>query len=158
MNAAEIVADILEHHGVKGQKWGVQRFSKEARTARSAQRQTRRLAKADVRLEKTIASKRKSNQLKIQIHNSIGPVVQSKINQLNTKPVYAKAIREGTFKDPHHPVTKQYIKEYNKMYLDQTNDYLKGFSSASGKRVVRAELNSEDFLGFSLRIQGCFNS
>lgn len=131
----------------------VNKASRQAmKDVRRAQKTERRMDKADAKLEKRLSSKSKSFEMKRQFHNTIGPIVQSKVNQINTKPEYAKAIRNGTFQNPNHPTTKKYIKEYNKLYLNEMNSYLSGFQSQSGRKVVRAELNSEDSLGFTLRL------
>lgn len=139
MRTPEVVENILDHHGTKGMHWGERRAQK-------------RLDKQERRFDKTFASKGRTNQLKVELHNSVGPVVQSKVNQLNASPKYSKAISSGRLKDANDPITKQYINDFNKIYLNEMNGYLKGFQSPMGK-TVKAELNSQDFLGFSLKVQ-----
>ena len=168
MDTSEVVDNILLHFGKKGMKWGVhnrvtkssgfKRWSKmsEANVQRHNARQTakaqKKLSKPDRKFDKTFASKSKTNQLKVELHNNIGHVVQSKVNRLNASPKYAKAISDGRLKNGNAPITKQYIKDYNKIYMTEMNGYLKGFQSPMGK-TVKAELNSSDFLGFSLKVQ-----
>jgi hypothetical protein len=161
MDTSAVVDDILTHFGAKGMKWGVRKTVDTAIGTKTAGRRPssykskpskdeRRVAKADARLEKTIASRGRQNQLKAQLHNSIGPVVQSKVNQMNAKPEWQKAAREGKLKTDT-PEAKKYVKEYNKIYMNEMNNYLKGYTSASG-RAVTAEASEGDFLGFKLNL------
>jgi hypothetical protein len=167
-SALTVVDDILEHHGVLGMKWGHRKAegtsgtgssgSKASKTAnkapsRAERRHQKRVAKLDKKFETIGTNKRAQYEVKRQMHNTIAPIVQSKVYQMNVKPEYAKAAANGKLNDPNDPVTKKYVKEYNKMYIDTMNDLLKGYTNASGTKVARAHLNSESFNGFDIRIE-----
>jgi hypothetical protein len=154
MDITEVVEDILSHHGTLGMKWGHRKASdSSAGSSRKERRAAKRVAKQDKKFEKIGTNKGTQYEIKRHAHNTIGPMVQSKVYQLNAKPEYSKAIAEGRFKNPNDPVAKKYVKEYNKMYIDTMNDYLKGYSNASGTKVARAHLNSESFNGFDIRVE-----
>lgn len=148
----DVVDDILQHHGVKGMRWGVRKSTTGA-PSRSERRAAKSLAKRDAKFETIGTKKNAQYEIKRLANNSIQPVVQSKVYQMNARPEYAKAIAEGRLKDPNDPVAKKYVNEYNKMYINTMNDYLKGYSNASGTRVARAYLNSSSFSGFDIRVE-----
>lgn len=148
----ESTKGVLAHFGKKGMKWGVRNTSSSSGSGGGSSRAQKRLDKAERKFDKTFEKKGRTNQLKVSLHNDIGPVVQSKVNRLNASPKYANAISSGRLKDANAPITKQYVKDFNKIYLNEMNSYLKGYQSPKGK-TVKAELNSEDFLGFSLKVQ-----
>lgn len=151
-DAMEVVEDVLTHFGRRGMKWGVRNTQEGSGSTGKLSRGEKRLEKAERKFDKTFTSKSKTNNLKVVLHNSIGPVVQSKTNRLNASPKYAKAISSGRLRDANDPISKQYVKDYNKIYMTEMNGFLKGYQSPKGK-TVKAELNSQDFLGFSLKVQ-----
>jgi len=158
MSTSEIVEKALTHHGVLGMKWGHRSARSTSSTgsrspSRAERRHQKRVAKLDKKFEKMGTSKSAQYEIKRQMHNTIAPLVQSKVYQMNVKPEYAKAAADGKLKNPNDPVAKKYVKEYNKMYIDTMNDVLKGYTNASGTRVARAHLNSESFNGFDIRIE-----
>jgi hypothetical protein len=157
-SALDAVEEVLAHHGVLGMKWGHRSAQSTSSTgsggsSRAERRHQKRVAKLDKKFETIGTSKRTQYAVKREMHNTIAPIVQSKVYQMNAKPEYVKAAADGKLKNLDNPVAKKYVKEYNKMYIDTMNDVLKGYTNASGTKVARAHLNSESFNGFDIRIE-----
>jgi hypothetical protein len=156
MTTPDNVEEILAHVGVKGMKWGVRKSSTSSSfPSRSERRQAKRINKMDARFERNITSKHQNKALKGRIHNEIIPVANSKVHRINAKPEYVKEFakgKTGRLNDPNDPLTKKYIKEVNSAYLGVMNDYLKGFSNASGTKKLRASYQQGDYLNFKLTL------
>jgi hypothetical protein len=148
---AEFVEEYLSHHGVLGMRWGHRKEGNTSGQSRSERKQSKQAAQADKRLADIISNPKKSKQFKVQLHNEIGPVVQSKWNTITNKPKYVKAAQDGRFKNPNDPISKAYLNEISKAYIDTMNTHLKGFNTV-GTKGLTASANSNDFLGFSLTI------
>jgi 2'-5' RNA ligase len=96
----ELGVDFLEHHGIKGMKWGVRRAEK-------------RIAKGDRSFEKQAASV----HTWVRLHNAGAEHFNTRIDALNDKPKFKKASDEGILLDMSKPVTRQYHKEATDIYL-----------------------------------------
>src|SRR3954453_20649644 len=137
MDVDEIVKNVLAHHGVKGQKWGVRRAEKKT-------------AKIDARFEKRPTNPKHILSDRIALHNSVHDIMNYHIGRINSKPEYVKAANDGILADDNHPTTKKYLKEYMDTYVSELNKSAKNMGmNASGTREfgVRA---ANDFLGFQI--------
>jgi hypothetical protein len=129
---------ILAHHGVKGQKWGVRRAAKKAQ-------------RADARFEK----KATSFGTKVELHNSVGDVMNQHIGRINAKPEYVKAANDGILENDNHPITKKYTKEYMDVYVREMQKVLdsspRTLNPSGTKKLVVKE--APEFLGFKVTLK-----
>lgn len=80
------VDEFLEHHGVKGQKWGVRKDAGHVgETAR-----TKKIAKLDKRFEKTVASTN-AGRPTMEFHNALVERINSRVRDLNDSQKYRNA-------------------------------------------------------------------
>jgi hypothetical protein len=151
MSTSEIVDRVLSHHGVMGMKWG--RRTGGSSSGGSPSRAEKKIQKQDRKLEKVVSSKRKSNELKAQLHNSTIQISNRDADRINRKPEYVKAYNSGELKNPKSPVAKKYVNEINQAYLKNINEQLSGFTNASGTKKIKATIDHSEWLGFSVKLE-----
>lgn len=116
-------AVYLEHHGVKGQKWGVRKDrGHEGHSAR-----TREIAKADKHFAKSV----KTSSAYINIHNAAAEATNKHdIDRINNKPEYKNA----DFRKSSALRTK-YYNEHRRAFLDQVHKAAEAMgTNASGTK------------------------
>lgn len=110
--------EFLEHHGVKGQKWGVRR-------------QEKRVAKADKKFEKGVDS-----STYFKVYNSMADRMnKGEIDRINNDPRF----KNRDVSDINDPITKAYHKEYSDTatrILNEASNSIIG-TNASGTRKVQ---------------------
>lgn len=118
--------DILEHHGIKGMKWGVRKD----RGHEGEQVRTRKLAKLDKKFEKKAASM----HTWVELHNRAAELSNARdIDRINNKPAYKNA---DFTKDS--PLRKQYYNEQQMSYVANVKQAAKEYgSNASGTRELK---------------------
>lgn len=142
MNAAEVVNDVLAHHGVKGMKWG-HRGSSNVPSGRTE----RKIARGDKKFAKRITNPTKNLNLKVELHNATGTAMnENHLPRINKK--YEKAINDHTLLDDNHPTTKRYHKEVIDAYMTELNKEASKMTSPSGTRKYIVHRSTGDFLGF----------
>lgn len=142
MDASSIIGDILKHHGVKGQRWGMRR-NRPGGGAPSG-----KVARKDKKFEKRASS----IDTKIQLNNAVTEAMTSHINRINAEfdSKYAKEIDNGVLLNRDHPITKRYHKAYNDAALKELDKEASKFTNASGTRRYKVAQNPDDFLGFTV--------
>lgn len=138
VTAKQVVDDILEHHGVKGQKWGIRRF---------------RESRAERKFVSQVKQPRKNINLHIRLHNATGDAMNNvHIPRINSKPEYVKAANEGRLRNEWDPVTQKYTAEYMQAYEDELNKEAAKLGTSPSGQQYYAKLN-DDFLGFSVGLK-----
>ena len=121
----EELDEFVEHHGVKGQKWGVRR-------------QQKKLAKADANWEKNLGSVKTF----IAVHNRAAELSNTlDIDRINNKPQYQG---KKLLDDMNDPLTKQYVHEHEQAFnkrMDQAIREIVG-PNPSGTREVRVNIQT----------------
>lgn len=97
--------DILEHHGIKGMKWGVRNDNGH----QGEQAKTKKIAKLDKKFEKNM----NSAQTIIAIHNRACDIGNPKLAAINNKPQY-----KGKDFTRDSPLRQKYYKEVQNSFLD----------------------------------------
>lgn len=80
------VEEFLEHHGVKGQKWGVRKD----RGHEGQRTKTKKIAKLDTEFEKSIG-RANNGRMSPALHNAIVVRLNSRVQALNDSPKYRNA-------------------------------------------------------------------
>jgi hypothetical protein len=128
----EIIEEFLEHHGVKGMKWGVRKDQgHEGERAK-----TKAIEKADRKFEK------KANTVStfIDLHNRAAQLSNSRdVDRINNKPQY----KDADFTEDS-PLRRKYYKEHADSYLKNLNQAAreKG-TNASGTRQYKINVNPD---------------
>lgn len=122
---ASVVTDILAHHGVKGQKWGVRKD----RGHEGERTKTKKIAKLDKRYEKQASGIHGW----IAIHNRAADLTNKHdVERINNKPEYA---HENFSRDT--PLRRQYYAEHQKAYLDNVQKAAAEYgTNASGTKKL----------------------
>jgi len=138
----DIVTDILSHHGVKGQRWGIRRDRPGG--GAPSKRQQKKIAKADKKFE----GKANTVGQKVDLHNATGPAMNSFLEKHNAK--WAKQLEDGSLINENGAPYKKYFKEYMNEYVKQLNvqaDKM-GLNASGTRRYAVTENN--DLLGFTV--------
>jgi hypothetical protein len=126
----EIIDVFIEHHGVKGMRWGVRRSQK-------------KMAKKDKKWQKNIYSVHGA----IAVHNATAAIVNSKIDDLNNRHPDAHL-----FDSPNSKETKAYISEYEKMVEKATHDAVQSVHGVSPSGKLRARLDTSNPEQWSVKV------
>ncbi|HXQ34328.1 MAG TPA: hypothetical protein VN843_09965, partial [Anaerolineales bacterium] len=126
-DTVELGAEFLEHHGVKGMRWG-QRKEKIA-----VAREQKRAKKHDAKFERPDA------QTHALIHNLAVVGFNNKIESINSKPHYDEAAKKGELDNEKLPITKQYHNEVNQLFKNELQSAANGVRNYSGSRQYDVE-------------------
>ena len=146
--------DFLEHHGIKGQRWGIRRDPKtgirpiaktldksrfgRAANANAQRSMKRSTARADKRFEKSAGSV----DTFVKVNNRAADIYNSQhVDRINNKPQY----KGKDFNDETLPLTKQYVNEHHQALvksLEQAATELG--TNASGTRKFSIALEPQD--------------
>lgn len=133
------VEEILQHHGIKGMKWGVRRQSSSSgggsrgdrKTAKRTAKSERQLKRADKRWEKNAG--RMGDYLKV--YNAAADRMNAtEIVRINNKPQY-----KGKNLNKAGPLRDKYYKEYADTFTKALNDSstaLVGTNASGTKKLV----------------------
>lgn len=126
--------EFLEHHGVKGMKWGVLRDKAAAGSKGAA----RKLAKEDVKWNKEVHGMKGW----IKVNNAVADKMNGPgglIDKHNNNPKYKGA----DFNNWRDPITKKYFDDFEKISLKTWQDTTRELygSSPSGRYTIEAKLD-----------------
>lgn len=132
----EEVEAHLEHHGVKGMKWGVRKD----KGHEGEQAKTSKIAKLDKKFERN--TKTLSNV--IALHNRAAELTnKNDVDRINNKPEYKKASERGDFMRDT-PIRQKYYKEHHDAFLDNLETAAKELgTNASGTKEYRITETSD---------------
>ncbi len=155
--------EFFEHHGVKGQKWGIRRNPKtgvrpiaqtlndsafgrqsqrnvDTHNRRAAARQAKRLAKKDVKWQKNIYTTKSA----IEIHNRVADKMNNGgLDKLNNRPEFkGKRMISSTGQPLNTPASKAYFKAYETMNAQFTRDAVKEIHGTSPSGGYKAKLDT----------------
>lgn len=121
----------LEHHGVKGQKWGVRRD----RGHEGQRASTRKIARLDRKFERKTRQPYHQQNMQIDLNNAAAKKMNGPnghLARINAKPAYKKADEDGMFlRDT--PIRRKYYDEVKKAYFDELDAAAKSMgTNASG--------------------------
>lgn len=120
-----IEESVLEHHGVKGMKWGV----RNDRGHEGERASTRKIAKADKKFEKNYSP---SVHNWVKVNNTFATHINPGLHDLNENPKY-KGINLHESKELHD----SYMNDYEKLVEHAANKTSESFGmNASGTRKV----------------------
>jgi hypothetical protein len=124
--------DAVEHHGVKGMKWGVRRD----RGHEGERAKTRKIAKEDKRFEKKAAT----TATWINLHNRAADLANhGDIDRINNKPQYKN---KDFSKDS--PLRRQYYNEHQQAYIKRLRQAAQeAGTNASGTRELKIVTDSD---------------
>lgn len=141
---AEVVEDILEHHGVKGMHWG----TRKEETSSGQSKQSKKVSKL---LEKSTRGNQRSYlNLKIELHNSVHEQTNARIATINAKPKYKKALAAGTMLDDTHPTTQAYLHEVRTAYVGELNKSLAKLAPSGTTGKQYKVVKSSELFGFTV--------
>lgn len=153
----EIGKDFLDHHGVKGQKWGVRRNKttgvrplaqtlNDSRFGRRAQKNVdthnrRAGARADKKWQKNIYTTKSA----IDIHNRVADKMNNGgLDKLNNNPAFkGKRMISKTGEPLNTPESKAYFKAYEKMNEQFTRQAVKEIHGTSPSGGFKATLDTK---------------
>lgn len=120
-----LVADILNHSGVKGMKWGVRKESAVSAVKTSVTKlHNSHVEKSGVRKDArwqrrqlgVSIGKQRKGQWVPKVDNTVrqkaNKIAKAGIKAINNKPEYKAAKKQGILKDRNHETTKRYRKEH----------------------------------------------
>ena len=115
--------DFIEHHGIKGQKWGIR--NDKGHEGKQASR--RKIGKLDKKFEKRMLTPTTT----IKLHNrAVELTNKNDIHRINTKPEYA---HQDFRRDS--PIRQKYYKEHQRAFLDNIEKAAKEMgTNASGTK------------------------
>ncbi len=135
MSMSETDEDALIHFGVKGMKWGV--TSKKSGSAKSDQKATKQIAKADKKWEK------KAGRSAFEVHNAASKRMnKTEIDRINNKPAY----KDKDFTEDS-PLRRKYYKEYSDTFMKVMNEEsqrINGTNPSGTKRLKFTEDENGD--------------
>jgi hypothetical protein len=133
---------VLEHHGVKGMRWG----------HRQASTQTSGPSRRERRANQKFEKKASSIDTKIALNNAVTGVMNKHIEKINAEfnSKYAKEIDHGVLLDRDNPITKRYHKAYNDAAIAELNNVASKMTNKSGTKMYKVAKNPDDFLGFTV--------
>ena len=130
------MSEQLQHHGIRGMRWGVRRFqnSDGSLTPAGQKRAETKLAKADKKWEKSNKSiERFGTDKYLDVYNKSADKINAKISDFNSK--WAKV----NFNDPSlKKYNESYMKAYGKMWddiLKQTVEETVSMNPSGTKRI-----------------------
>jgi hypothetical protein len=129
----ETLDDILEHHGVKGMKWGVRRASESGGSSGGhsgpSKREVKKVAKLDKKWQKNIYTTKGATA----VHNEMARSVNAKMDAFNAKPKWKNV---DLSKD--NKLTQDYISAFNQLTERETAKAIEKVhgKSPSGKFVA----------------------
>lgn len=123
-----IEENFLDHHGVKGMRWGQRRAAKKA-------------AKADKKWQKNIYSVHGA----IAVHNAVADRMNNGgLDTLNNQPKYKSAKKLlNDFGEPVGPVGKQYMRDYEKLTEKFTTEAVAQVHGVSPSGKLKATLDTK---------------
>ena len=114
--------DILEHHGVKGMKWGV----RNDKGHEGEKAKTKQIAKLDKKFEKNM----NKYQTVAALHNRAAELANARVDAINNKPQY-----KGKDFTRDSPLRQKYYKEHQQSFLDGVTQAAKEMgTNASGTK------------------------
>lgn len=127
----ETVETFLEHHGVKGQKWGVRHDP-----GHEGERvKVKKLGKLDQAWFDKIDKPKGWDA--VAVHNRVADKVNANISAFNKKPQYKNA---NLIKAPNSPATKQYIRDFENLQARYFKEAVKEIHGVSPSGSMRTEV------------------
>lgn len=120
----DTVQDFIEHHGVKGQKWGI----RNDRGHQGEREKTKKIAK----LDKKFAKNASSMNTWVELHNRASDLTnKNDVSRINNKPQY----KDQNF-NRDSPLRQKYYKEHQDAFIDNLEIAAKEIgTNASGTKA-----------------------
>lgn len=138
----ELVDDFLDHHGIKGQKWGIRRAQRlrnlaDRRPTRGNVRKADRAArKVDRKWQKNIYSVRGA----ITVHNASADLFNQRIDAINKDPKF----KNSHLDHPDRPATQAYLKAVTHMSETSTKQAVDKVHGVSPSGQLKARYDSKN--------------
>jgi hypothetical protein len=127
----ELGAEFMEHHGVKGMKWGVSKAKSGAKAVGRGAGALARFA-GDVNFENKAHDSATEQRIVGMAHKAYK---KQDVPRINAKPEYQAAKKLKTrLRNPRDPVVKQYRQEHRTAYIKQLEKAANAHTNASGTR------------------------